>query len=147
MLPSCISNVVLPVAPKFPLQPLVPSLGDFNVLRVSQAASQLVSFCSCNKKVCRESYSWTTLLAANLLCLCWSVEVGAQHQGACVLSSVLSCGSSTMHRSCSTDVVKVLLSSLPLSVCFLQTLAGRQSLGSPWNSSPAQQICPELLGA
>lgn len=78
-----------------------------------------MSFCSCNKKVCRESYSWTALLAADPLCLCWST--GAQHQGPCVLSSVFSSG----HPQ-STDVLKVLLSSLPL-VSLLPADSGQQA--------------------
>lgn len=146
MLPSSISNVMLPVAPKFPLQHLVPSPspGDFSLLRISQAASHLVSFCFCNKKVCRESYSWTGLLAANPLCLCWSVEVGAQHQGLCVLSSVLCCGHAQSTEAAALMCSRSCSPACPLSGCFLQALASRQSSGSPWNSSPGQQVCAEL---
>lgn len=98
--PGCISNVALPVAPKSPLRRLAPSTspGDFGLLRIPRAASQLVlcssdsrrSFCSRNKKVCREGNSQTALLGHKLtlhLCagpwkwepvtrvlLCWAVS-------------------------------------------------------------------------
>lgn len=78
------------------------------------------------------------MLAADPLCLCWSLEVGAQHQGPLL-------GPSTIHTGSSTAVVKVLLSSLPLVSLLPADLASRQSSGSPWNSSPSQQVCAELF--
>lgn len=152
-LPSCISNVALPAALKFSLQHLVPSTSpdDFGLLRISQAASQLVlcssgsrrSFCSCNKEVCREANSQTALLGSKLtpLYLCWSVEVGTQHEGPCVLGCVLPlCGSSALQRGCSTDVVKVLLSSLSVSVTCLQDSGQQAELGQSLEFQHSQKV-------
>lgn len=129
--------MMLPVAPKFPLQHLVASSspGDFSLLRVSQAASQLMSFCSCNKKkvtdgqlcwqliprVCAGPWKWEHSTRV----LSWGHPQSTQ-------AAALLCS-----RSCSP--------ACPLSVSFLQTLASRQSSGSPWNSSPSQQVCAELF--
>lgn len=136
MLPSCTFHMMLPVAPKFPLQHLVPSSspGDFSLLRVSQAASQLMSFCSCNKKKVTDGQLCWQLIP----CVCaglWKWEHSTR---------VLSWGHPQSTQAAALLCSRSCSPACPLSVSFLQTWpAGRaqEVLGIPAQPSRSVLSC------
>lgn len=107
------------------------------------------SFCSCNKKVCREANSQTAFPVNKLtpLYLCWSMEVGTWHKDPCVLGCILPSVAALLSR----EAGALMWSRSCLPACLYQspackTQASRQSSGSPWNLSTAKRFYFKLLG-